>query len=416
MSEQLVEHLFRHEYGPLVASLIKRVGPQQLAAIEDAVQFAMAQALEFWVRQAPPAKPAAWLYTVAYRKLLSELRNSKNRNELLAVQHGLIHSDSAFDNEEPLEGEMTDALLRMLFVACNEEVPEESQLVFTLKSLCGFSVNEIAQRLFITEANVYKRFSRARQHLEKHFTPLHELTDNDIANRLPMVHQVLYLVFTEGYFCSHNESAIRKDLCDEAIRLTFLLSESTLGNLPETHALLALMFLNRSRISARQNDLGDLLLLEEQDRKLWDRRFIAAGLHALQQAAQGNNVSRFHIEASIAAEHCLAPNIEQTHWDNIISSYTLLEKITTSALIRLNKAIAIAQSGKPEAGLSELESLALPGWLERSYHWYAVKADLLFRCNEYDTATNAAHTAIKLAPKDDIKKLLRKRFDKYSHE
>ncbi len=406
----MVEHIFRHDYGVLVASILRRVGSQHLETIEDAVQFAMMQALEHWVRHGKPDNPSAWLYQVAYRKVLSELRNAQKRNQLL-TEFTQVESETGPPNiDVPLQGEMTDSMLRMLFIACHEALPVQSQLVFTLKSLCGFTVGEIAQRLMITEANTYKRFSRARQFFENKAAPLDELAELEAAKRLPIVHHVLYLVFTEGYLSSQNDMAIRTDLCEEAVRLTSLLSASALGNAPETTALLALMYLQMSRMVARQDDAGTLLLLEQQDRKLWDQKAIATGLYLLQQSAQGDCISRYHLEASIAAEHCMAPSFAETRWDRIVASYELLEKITKSPLIQLNKTIAIAEWQGPEVGLTNLHSAEHSGWLGKSFYWYAVKADLLFRLGEQESANDAAKRALALAPTLEIRKLFGKRF------
>lgn len=407
---KLVEHIFRHEYGLLVASLVRRVGTLHLDAVEDAVQFAMMQALEFWVRQRPPENPNAWLYKVAYRKLLTELRKDQRQCRILYEQWVPSAAGDADQSvEPPLEGEMTDALLRMLFVTCNDAIPTESQLVFTLKSLCGFNVNEIAQRLFISEANVYKRFSRARHLLQQLPLPIEQLSDIEISARLSGVHQILYLVFTEGYLSSHCDLAIRRDLCEEAIRLTVLLSESRLGKQPATYALLALMYLHLSRFSTRQDSVGALILLEEQDRTEWDQLLITMGLECLQQSANGDQLTRYHIEAGIAAEHCMATSFEQTRWDRIVEAYELLGRISPSPMMHLNKAIALAEWQGAEVALQSLQSFKLPAWLEKSYYWHAVQADLLERCGEFESALQSAHRAMRLAPTEQIKKLLVKR-------
>ncbi len=412
------EHIFRHEYGPLVASLVRRVGTQHLNSVEDAVQHAMMQALNFWSRDKLPDHPAAWLYQVAYRQLLSEFRIAKRRNNLLA-EHALIANDELTEAIEiPLPGEMSDALLRMLFVTCHEELPLESQLVFTLKSLCGFSVKEIALRIFLSEANVYKRFNRAKQFLKKHPSALNTLNETQITIRLPMVHRILYLLFTEGYFSSHAAMAIRQDLCEEALRLSLLLSDSKLGSSPTGYALMALMHFHMARMNARQDDSGALLLLEQQDRSLWDQACIKKGMGYLQKSAQGDAISRYHIEASIAAEHCLAPSFKETNWEKIVTSYQLLEHIAPSILHRLNHAIAISQWQDSEAGLAVLESIDIPPWLARSYYWHAVQADLQHGCGKLALAYENAQLAIAAAPNKDIKHLLHKRLAKciLSHE
>lgn len=407
-----VEHVFRHEYGQLVALLLRRVGTQYINAVEDAVQFGLMQALDFWPRNGIPNNSSAWLYQVAWRQLMSELRNTQRRKELLDEQLLFSENDTANDlSDIPLPGEMNDSLLRMLFVACDDDIPVESQLVFTLKSLCGFSVREIGLRLFISEANVYKRFSRARQVLKSQSHKLDTLTDVDMETRLPMVRRILYLVFTEGYLSSHTDTAIRKDLCEEAIRLGRLISESNLSDTPETYALLALMYLHLSRINARQDTSGSLLLLEQQNRSQWNTQHITMGLSFLEQSAQGDVLSRYHVEASIAAEHCLAPTFEQTPWDKIVASYELLESISPSALNHLNRIIALAEWKGPKVGLAALQSMDIPVWLDRSYYWYAVQADLQYRCDLLDLAGESAKQAIHSAPTDHIKQLLRKRFE-----
>lgn len=413
MQHALVEHIFRHEYGLLVASLLRRVGVHHIDAVEDAVQYAMMQALDFWCRGDIPDTPSAWLYQVAYRQLLSEFRISQRRKELLIEQVVLANNEFTEQSEIPHPDSMSDSMLRMLYVACNDAIPVESQLVFTLKSLCGFSVREAALRLFITKANAYKRFSRAKKYLQKQPIELDDLTDSEMVTRLPMVHRVLYLVFTEGHLSSHSDMAIRMDLCEEAIRLMLLISQSTIGDVPETYALLALMYFHLSRMNARQDDSGALLLLEQQDRSQWDKKYIAIGMGYLERSAQGRTLSRYHVEASIVAEHCLAPSFKQTRWDTIVASYELLERIAPSVLHRLNQAIAMAEWQGPNAGLAVLQSIDSPIWLNNSYHWSATLADLQYRCGKTTLAQKSAEQALQKAPTGNIKKMLRNRLEKY---
>lgn len=414
MKQDVVEHIFRHEYGLLVASLLRRVGVEHLSSVEDAVQHAMAQAVELWHVGDTPSSPSAWLYQVAYNHLITEFRKLKRRNELLEEHRNLTDSALAEQVVVPLPDEMGDSMLRMLYTACNDAIPLESQLVFTLKSLCGFSVKEIALRLFISKDNVYKRFNRAKQYLQNQSNKLDNLTSAEMTVRLPMVHRVLYLVFTEGHFSSHDDIAIRQDLCEEAIRLMRLISQSTEGNVPETYALLALMCLHFSKINTRLDNSGDLLLLDEQDRSLWDAQYIEIGMKYLGQSSSGDVLSRYHIEASIAAEHCLAPSFKQTRWDKIAASYELLESISPSVLHRLNKAIATAEWKSPEVGLASLQSLDGHMWVNNSYHWFAVLADLQFRCDKTRLAKKNAELALQKAPTENIKVLLRNRFEKYN--
>ena len=404
-----VDHLFRHEYGQLVALLVRRMGIQYIDKIEDSVQWAMAQALEFWRMNEIPKSPSAWLYRVAYRYLLSELKITQQRTFLLKEHSELENNNAFFHEEEAFSSELSDSMLRMLFVTCHCEMPIESQLVFTLKSLCGFNVREIALRLFITEANVYKRFSRAKSFLQNQSLALDDFVDSDVIARLPSVHRVLYLVFTEGYLSSHADMAIRRDLCEEAIRLTKLLAASHFGKVTNTFALLALMYFHLARINARQDSFGALLLLAQQDRSQWDKEHINLALYFLNKSAKGECISRYHIEAGIAAAHCIAPSFKQTKWGEVVASYKLLHRISPSPLHILNEAIATAEWKSPQEGLVVLHSVEKPHWLANSYYWYTVKADLLLRSGEITKSHKYSMLAIKLAPSKSIKKLLTKR-------
>src|SRR5258705_7886148 len=239
----------------------------------------------------------------------------------------------------------------MLFVCCDEAIPVESQLVLALKTLCGFEIREIALRLFATEANVYKRLGRARSRLRELPLRPEELTGEQYSSRLPAVQKILYLLFTEGYRSSRADMTIRRELCDEAIRLATILAGHPAGQAPETFALLALMHLHAARMTARQDSSGGLLLLEEQDRDLWDQQGIQIGLEWLGRSSQGDRFSRYHAEAGIAAEHCLAPSFQETRWDRVVECYALLERIVPSALHKLNRAVADAEWQRPPEGL-----------------------------------------------------------------
>lgn len=404
-----VEHLFRHEYGKLVALLIRRTDIQYIDAIEDSVQWAMTQALELWCRGNIPSTPLAWLYRVAYNHLISEFRTTQRHDSLL-VEHFSIKVNDALEHEDiPFSGEVSDSMLRMLFAACHDAIPIESQLVFTLKSLCGFDIREIALRLFITEANVYKRYSRAKKYLKDHTIELDNLTDDEVVARLSSIHRVLYLVFTEGYLSSHADMAIRQDLCEEAIRLARLLVKNKFGDVPNSYALLALMYFHLSRIQTRQDDYGSLLLLEQQNRSQWNNQQITIAMAFLAQSANGDAISRYHLEAGIAAEHCLSPSFSETRWDKIVASYKLLECIAPSPLHQLNRAVATAEWKGPQAGLAVLKSTEIPHWLNQSYHWYTVQADLLFRSGDKVLGRKNAELAIESAPSKSIKQLLYKR-------
>lgn len=415
--DTLVEHFFRREYGKLVAVLSRRAGFQHLETIEDAVQSALVAALESWTSGSLPDNPSAWLYRVAHNNLMGDLRKHSGRARLLTQGADEPLFSSASDPAPYLAGEISDDLLRMLFVCCDPAIATESQLVLALKILCGFSVREIALRLFISEANVYKRLGRGRERLRETsecFDERHDSLDEGGAYadpaRLSAVNRVLYLLFTEGHLSSHADFAIRLELCEEAVRLASLLAEHPLGARPETHALLALMHLHMARMTARQNASGGLLLLEEQDRRRWDRHRIALGLQWLARAAEGEKLSRYHAEAGIAAEHCLAASFQETRWDRIVDLYLLLEQVSPSPLHRLNRALALAEWQGPEAGLAILQSFEPPSWLDGSYLWSAVMADLLRRCDDPRTR-HYRERALKLAPNRAIQTALKRRLE-----
>jgi RNA polymerase sigma-70 factor (ECF subfamily) len=405
----LVEHFFRHEYGRLVALLTRKVGVRCLDLVEDAVQGALLAALTAWTAHGRPDDPGAWLYRVASNNLMGDLRRTAGRQRLLerAVDAGPERADCPA--APYFAAEVADDMLRMLFVCCDEVIPRESQLVLALKTLCGFSTAEIALRLFTSDANVYKRLARARDRLRE--APLDVQTPplDTLRSRLSSVHAVLYLLFNEGYLSAHAEQAIRRELCDEAVRLATLLAEHAVGAVPETFALLALMHLHAARLGARCDGMGALVLLEEQDRALWDRERIRLGVEWLERSASGDVFTRFHAEAGIAAEHCFAPSFRQTRWREIADLYAMLERIAPSPLHTMNRAVAVAEWQGPEAGLALLQALAPPAWLAGSYLWDAVLGDLHRRAGNLEIAQRHTQRALTSAPTEAVRDLLRRR-------
>ena len=389
--------------------LSRRVGVGHIEAVEDAVQAALMKALEAWTIGGLPDNPSGWLFRVANNNLIGELRQQTGRRRILE-QHATEAINALEDNPECLmASEVQDDLLRMLFVCCDDAIPVESQLVLALKTLCGFSIREIALRLFASESNVYKRLSRARNRLRECPTPFGELSGEQYSSRLTTVNTILYVLFTEGYLSSHAEIAIRRELCDEAIRLAAILAEHPVGRVPKTFALLALMHLHVARMTARQDGSGGLLLLEEQDRSLWDQGRIQVGMEWLGKCAEGDGFSRYHAEAGIAAEHCLAPSFQETRWDRVVECYLLLERIAPSPIHQLNRAVAVAEWQGPTAGLAVLKEVEPPTWLAGSYLCAAVLADLHRRCGNGPTAKHYRDEAINSAPSLPVKELLQRR-------
>jgi len=414
-SESLVNNFFRHEYGRLVSSLSRRVGLEHIEIVEDSVQSALLQGLESWSQNNLPDNPVGWLYRVATNNLLGLLRQNVNHYRILSRHSQEIVTELETRLENTTDSDNSDErdsdLLRLLFVCCDHKIPSESQLVFALKSLCGFSVREIALRLFSTEANIYKRYSRARLVLKNVPKESWELSGEKLDQQVAAVHKVIYLLFTEGYLSVNNEFSIRLELCEDAIRLASLLAKYSEAKLSETHALLALMHLQLGRFGARQNDSGGLLLLEEQDRTCWDQQRIAVGMSWLGRSASGSIFSRFHAEAGVAAEHCLAPSFQETRWDRIAECYALLEQKSPSIIHRLNRAIVVAEWKGTEAGLAVLDGFEPPSWLLRSHLWFAVLAELNFRNGNFEVAYACREDAARLAPTKAVRELLLRRYE-----
>jgi RNA polymerase sigma-70 factor (ECF subfamily) len=386
---ELPEHWFRRELGRLVSILSRRFGVHRMELCEDAAQTALLQATRSWASELPD-NPASWLYRVAHNYVLDELRREKRDQRYLAE----VRADYA-------QQEVHDDVLRLLFVCADPAIPPESQLVLALKTLCGFSTEEIALRLFQSVDAVHKRLQRARSRLREDA----EVQSVD-PERVQGVLHMIYLLFNEGYSSAQPDRLIRRELCDEALRLALMLKEEPAGAHSETEALVALMCFHMARFDARVDGRGGLLLLEEQDRSLWDRALVQRGLEHLLRSARGVTVSRYHAEAGVAAEHCLAPSYAETNWEEIVRLYEVLERVAPSPLNVLNRAIALAEWRGPHVALAELESFEAPSWLLHYYLWDATLGDLHRRCGNRDRALMHTKRALEAAPTNPEKALL----------
>jgi predicted RNA polymerase sigma factor len=347
---------------------------------------------------------------VARNELLGVLRKDQVHQRILDGAADRPGADEGDELVSPaFAGEVRDDLLRMLFVCCDENIPRESRLVLALKTLCGFSIGEIAFRLFTTEPNVYKRLARARERLRQDEVDTQTPPLESLRSRLQSVHAVIYLLFNEGYLSIQAEHAIRAELCEEAIRLGTLLASHPVGAVPPTFALLALMHLHAARLASRQDATGGLLLLEEQDRSRWDAEHLQKGAAWLVRAADGDVFTRFHAEAGIAAEHCFATSFADTRWKEIAELYAMLERIDPSPIHTLNRAVAVAEWQGPKAGLATLDGLVPPAWLDGHYLWEAVLADLHHRAGNGAPAKKHREQALTAAPSTAVRQLLHRR-------
>jgi RNA polymerase sigma factor (sigma-70 family) len=396
----LVEHLFRHEAGKIVAILTRIFGLGNLELAEDLVQEALLRALQVWSYGEIPRNPAAWLMQVAKNLALDHLRRAEQiRSKEPAVAAWLEQrtlDDAGFDALFP-EREIQDDQLRMMFACCHPLLAPEAQVALTLKTLCGFSVAEISRAFLTSEAALAKQLVRARQKLREADLTFEIPAGAELRRRLDSVQHALYLLFNEGYKASAGESLVREELCQEAIRLTSLLVEHSVGDQPKTHALLALMLLAAARLATRVDAAGNILLLQEQERSDWNRDLIEQGLIHLTKAAAGDEVSEFHLQAGIAACHCTAADYAATDWPRILALYDHLIELNHSPVLALNRAIAVAQVHGPRAGLAAVAQISQQGKIKSYYLFYAVLAEFHSQLKDYATAAANYRRALELS-------------------
>jgi RNA polymerase sigma factor (sigma-70 family) len=412
-ADRILEHLFRQEAGRIVAALTGVFGLRNLELVEDAFQEAILKALRQWSYGKLPSNPAAWLIQVAKNHALDVLRRDTRFRQKEPQIVAAIDQHPAFSASQrgAIADELRDDQLRLMFACCHPALASEARVALTLKTLCGFGVNEIARAFLTTAETIAKRLTRARARLRKAKVPFEIPSGAKLSSRLDSVLDVLYLLFNEGYNASHGNVVIRRELCDEAIRLTKLLAESPPSDRPETHALLALFLLQAARFPGRLDALGEILLLQEQDRGVWNREMILEGMSHLERAATGERASRFHLEAGIASCHCLARSYEETDWTKILLLYDLLAQVAGSPLVSLNRAVALAKVRGPAAGLEALEKLKREKTLARYYLFYAVRAELLSRLGRTEEAAENYREAMRRTELAAERKFLRSRLE-----
>lgn len=385
----LVEHLFRHEAGKMLAALTRILGTHHLSLAEDVVQDVLVQALEVWKFHAPPDNPSAWLMRAARNRAIDLIRRDRTRRRFAPDLQQLLESEWTMVptvDSLMLGGEIADGQLRMMFSCCPPSLAPEAQVALVLKILCGFSVAEIASAFLSTPAAIEKQLQRGKKVLQQS-PSLFEVSDPaELRQRMESVHAALYLLFNEGYHATHDGAAIRAELCEEAIRLTLLLAEHPAGAVPRTHALVALMCFHAARLPARVDDRGCLVLLEAQDRARWDCALIGRGFEYLDRSGTGDELTEYHVEAAIASRHCAAPSFAETDWGSIERLYQLLWQMRPTPIVALNHAIAVGQAHGPEAGLRALDAVDAKGRLDDYPFFAAARADCLRRAGRLDEA------------------------------
>jgi RNA polymerase sigma-70 factor (ECF subfamily) len=333
------------------------------------------------------------------------MRWHEKEEEIAFEQRSGEFADAApvFSDEE-----IKDDQLRLIFACCHPALTPESQIALTLKLLCGFNVEEIARAFLASTETIAKRLTRARERLRTNAVPFEIPSGPELKPRLDSVLDVLYLLFNEGYNASHGEDLIRRDLGEEAIRLTTLLAEHSAGNTPKTQALLALLLFQAARFSARTDSVGEILLLQDQDRSVWDRQKISRAFYHLERASSGA-ASEFHLQAGIAASHCAAESYQATDWQKILLLYDLLLELNDSPIIALNRAVALARVRGAQAGLSALDEIKNPKPLENYYLLYAVRGDLESELGQHAEARKNYQHALRLTSVPAERNFLKKK-------
>jgi RNA polymerase sigma-70 factor (ECF subfamily) len=407
--EAAVDAAFRAEWGRIVATLIRVTGDWDLA--EECTQDAFAQALAKWPRDGVPARPGAWLTTVARNRALDRLRRSAT--EAAKLKEVAMLTEPA--PEEPAGNVVPDDRLRLIFTCCHPALAFEARVALTLRTLAGLTTAEIARAFLVPEATMAKRLVRAKQKIRNARIPYRVPPGHVLPERTAAVLGVLYLLFNEGYAASAGAGLVRANLCAEAIRLTRVLA-SLLPDEPEVLGLAALLLLHDSRRSARVGADGEPVTLEQQDRSLWDRDQIDAGLGLLDRALRRGVRGPYQLQAAIAACHATAATPADTNWARVAELYGRLAELVPSPVVALNRAVAVAMSEGPATGLELVDAFAAGGELAGYYLLPATRADLLLRLGRPAEAAESLRQALTLVTTNAERRFLERRLSEAEAE
>lgn len=406
---ELVEDVYRSESRQVLATLIRLLGDFDTA--EEALHDAFAVAVEQWARDGVPANPRAWLVSTGRFKAIDGMRRRARYDESLTELAKELETTTT-DVEEYDDDSVEDDRLRLIFTCCHPALPSEAQVAMTLREVCGLATEEIARAFLTKPATIAQRIVRAKAKIRDARIPYEVPSERDLPDRLEAVLRVVYLVFNEGYSASTGASLTRHDLSAEAIRLGRLLIE--LLPEPEAVGLLALMLLHDSRRSARTSPSGDLILLEDQDRALWNKNQITEGISLVDRALRSGPVGPFAIQAAIGAVHAQAPNAAATDWAQIVALYDVLLRAEPSPVIELNRAVAVAMRDGPSAGLALIDALLARGDLDNYHLAHAAHADLCQRLGRTERARASYERALTLTQQEPERRFLTRRLSELS--
>jgi RNA polymerase sigma-70 factor (ECF subfamily) len=403
INEQVGE-LYRTESRRVLATLIRLLGDFDLA--EEALQEAFRAALEQWPREGLPRNPRAWLVSTGRFKGIDVVRRRGRHEALLATV--AQETREAYLDPEGLDDEtLRDDQLRLIFTCCHPALPQDGRIALALREVCGLTTEEIARAFLVTTATMTRRIARAKERIRKERLPYEVPSRQEVAKRLGVVLQVVYLVYNEGFAATAGQAFVRRDLAEDALYLGRLIVD--LLPEPEAIGLLGLMLLHESRGPARVDARGDVIPLEDQDRSLWNRELIAEGIGLVHRALLSGRFGSYTLQAAIAAVHAVAPSVEATDWAQIVRLYDMLLETGPSPVVELNRAIAVAMRDGPTAGLVLIDALLDRGELVDYHPAHAVRADLARRLGRTDEAAASYRRALKLARQEPERRFLERR-------
>jgi RNA polymerase sigma factor (sigma-70 family) len=355
---ELIPHLFRTEYRKIVSVLSKLFGIEYIEIAEDIVSDTFLLAAETWGLKGFPQNPTAWLYTVSKNKTIDFLKHNKIFKEKISVEIKKTESSSQEIEIDLSNKNMNDSQLQMMFTICHPCIPAEAQIGLSLSILCGFGAEEIADAFLTNREATYKRLARAKEKLRTEKVKIELPPHTEINSRLEAVLTTLYLLFSEGYYSTSQNTTLRKDLCVESMRLNLMLIENEQTNTPSANALLSLMCFHSSRFEARTNQNGEIILYEDQDETLWNKELIERGQYYLNRSSTGNKLSKYHLEAAIAYWHTYKTDTPEK-WENILQLYNKLLQLEYSSIAALNRTYALSKANGKQEAIIEAEKLKL---------------------------------------------------------
>ena len=403
--QELIPHLFRTEFRKITAVLCKLFGIEHIEIAEDIASETFLLAFETWSYKGLPPNPTAWLYAVAKNKAKNYITRSNIFSEKIVAQIKHTSSESEEIEINLSEENITDSQLQMLFALCNPCISAEAQIGLSLRILCGFGVDEIANAFLTNKETINKRLFRAKEKLRFEKVKIEFPTETEINKRLETVLTTLYLVFNEGYYSESEDSILREDFCLEAMRLTYLLIENKKTNKPAVNALFSLMCFHSSRFAARKNENGEIILYQDQDEKLWNKELIEKGIYFLHEAAKGNEISKYHLQASIAFWNTQKQDTKEK-WENILQLYNRLLQIEYSPVAALNRTYALSKANGKAYAIIEAEKLDL----KNNHFYFTLLGELYLDVNNAKAKQNF-QKAFSLAKTQTEKRVIQKKIE-----